>query len=189
MVQDFRHHEAADTEASQVGGSTTPQVMWYEVDRGLRPDGFDLLMDSISTPRLGRIGGTGKEPTAPLRLPLDDWKGLGAERYPVALTLMFTGLMLAYLFLPGQRHPVREILPGIGLTMVLWLAAAWIYADYLEHFSRVHVVYAGIANAIIALIFLYITALSLILGGEVNQALIVRRQQSGGHCTAAEPGC
>ena len=102
---------------------------------------------------------------------------------------MFTGLMLAHLFLPGQRHPIREILPGIGLTMVLWLAAAWIYADYLEHFSRVHVVYAGIANAIIALIFLYITALLLILGGEVNQALIVRRQQSGGHCTAAEPGC
>ncbi|MGI9463753.1 MAG: YihY/virulence factor BrkB family protein [Aestuariivirgaceae bacterium] len=100
-------------------------------------------------------------------------------RYPVSIALMFIGLTLAHLFLPVERHPLREILPGIVMTIVLWLIAAWVYADYLAHFSRVHVVYAGIANAIIALIFLYITAALLILGGEVNQALIVRRQKEG----------
>ncbi len=101
-----------------------------------------------------------------------------AMRYPISIGLMFIGLTLAHLFLPVERHPIREILPGIALTIVLWLISAWIYADYLEHFSRVHVVYAGIANAIIALIFLYITALLLILGGEVNQALINRRRDT-----------
>jgi len=100
-------------------------------------------------------------------------------RYPVSIGLMFTGLTLAHLFLPVERHPIREILPGIVMTIVLWLISAWVYADYLEHFSRVHVVYAGIANVIIALIFLYITAVLWILGGEVNQALIARRQRSG----------
>lgn len=100
-------------------------------------------------------------------------------RYPISIGLMLIGLTLAHLFLPVERHPLREILPGIVLTIVLWLISAWVYADYLERFSRVHLVYAGIANAIIALIFLYITAVLLILGGEVNQALIARRQKSG----------
>ena len=100
-------------------------------------------------------------------------------RYPISIGLMFIGLTLAHMFLPVDRHPVREILPGIVMTIILWLIAAWVYADYLAHFSRVQVIYAGIANAIIALIFLYISAALLILGGEVNQALIVRRQKLG----------
>ena len=107
----------------------------------------------------------------------DSWFAL--LRYPISIGLMFIGLTLAHLFLPVERHPLREILPGIVLTIVLSLIASWIYADYLEHFSRVQVVYAGIANVIIALIYLYITAAILILGGEVNQALIVRRQKAG----------
>ncbi len=98
-------------------------------------------------------------------------------RYPVAIALMFIGLLFIHLFLPVRRHPLRQLMPGITVTIVLWLAAAWIYADYLEHFSRIHILYAGIANAIIALIFLYISAVLLILGGEINQALIVSRQQ------------
>ncbi|MGI9463303.1 MAG: YihY/virulence factor BrkB family protein [Aestuariivirgaceae bacterium] len=101
-------------------------------------------------------------------------------RYPISIGLMFVGLTLAHLFLPVKRHRISELLPGIVLTMVLWLISAWIYADYLEHFSRIHVVYAGIANAIIALIFLYITAVLLILGGEVNQALIVMHRDRDG---------
>lgn len=100
-------------------------------------------------------------------------------RYPISIGLMFIGLALAHLFLPVERHPLREIMPGIAVTIILWLVSAWVYAYYLGHFSRVHVVYAGIANAIIALIFLYITAVLWILGGEINQALIVRRQRSG----------
>ncbi len=100
-------------------------------------------------------------------------------RYPVSIGLMFIGLALAHLFLPVERHPLREVLPGIVTTIVLWLIAAWVYAYYLGHFSRVQVFYAGIANAIIALIFLYITAVLWILGGEINQALIARRQKLG----------
>lgn len=97
--------------------------------------------------------------------------------YPVGLGLMFITLTLSHLFLPVRRHALRDIMPGVLLTMVLWLAAAWIYADYLAHFSRLQVVYAGIANVIIALIFLYISALVMILGGEVNQALMVHRDR------------
>lgn len=115
------------------------------------------------------------ESLMPVLAPFSAWFHL--LNYPVGLGLMFVTLTVSHKFLPVKRHPLRQIMPGVVLTMVLWLASAWVYADYLARFSRLQVVYAGIANVIIALIFLYISALVMILGGEVNQALIVHRER------------
>ncbi len=98
-------------------------------------------------------------------------------RLPVGLGLMFVGLVLAHKFLPVKRHPLIEILPGIVITMVLWFLCATVYAVYLAKFARFQLMYAGLANVIIALIFLYITALIMILGGEINQSLIRLRRE------------
>ncbi|VAV99696.1 hypothetical protein MNBD_ALPHA08-801 [hydrothermal vent metagenome] len=97
-------------------------------------------------------------------------------RYPVGLGLMFIALVIGHKYLPVKRHRMREILPGILITIGLWLLAAWTYADYITNFSRIQVMYAGLGNVVIALIFLYISALVIILGGEINQALIARRR-------------
>ncbi len=93
-------------------------------------------------------------------------------RYPVALALMLVTLLASHLYLPVKRHRLREILPGVVFTMAIWLLSAWTYAAYLAEFSRLQVVYAGVANVMIALIFLYISAVVMILGGELNQAII-----------------
>lgn len=93
-------------------------------------------------------------------------------RYPLGLGLMFFGLILSHMFLPARRHSMRELLPGVLVTMALWLVAAWTYAGYLAEFSRIQIMYAGLANVIITLVFLYISAALLILGGEINQSLI-----------------
>ena len=100
-------------------------------------------------------------------------------RHPLGLGLMFLALMLSHMFLPARRHRMRELLPGVLATMALWLASAWTYAAYLAEFSRIHLMYAGLANVIITLVFLYISAALLILGGEINQSLIslARRQR------------
>jgi membrane protein len=117
---------------------------------------------------------------------LEDWLPVAKEfagwfhllRYPVGLGMMFAALLLAHLFLPSRRHHVRQLLPGIAVTMLLWLVAAWIYSFYLAEFSRIHLMYAGLANVIITLVFMYISAALLILGGEINQSLISLSQKS-----------
>jgi membrane protein len=98
-------------------------------------------------------------------------------RHPVGLGLFFTALMLGHLFLPVRRQAIRDLLPGVVATVVLWLIAAAVYADYIGKFSRITVMYAGLANVIIALIFLYISAALFILGGEINQSLISQRKK------------
>ena len=94
--------------------------------------------------------------------------------YPISLVLLFGALIAAHLFLPAKRHRLGEIWPGIVLTMVVWLAAAFGYSYYLAHYSTLISLYAGLSGIIIALTFLYLSGALLIWGGEINQVLIVR---------------
>lgn len=97
-------------------------------------------------------------------------------RYPISLSLAFVGLVLCHLFLPVARHRFNELLPGIAFTMIVWMAVAVGYAEYLAKFSTLSSMYAGLTGFIIALTFLYLSAVLLIWGGEINQTLISIRQ-------------
>jgi membrane protein len=99
-------------------------------------------------------------------------------RGPISFTLLAAALLAAHLFLPVKRHRIREILPGIILTMVMWLVAAFTYSEYLTNFSTIAIMYQSLAGIIIALIFLYFSGALAIWGGEINQALIIARSKN-----------
>ncbi|PHS37905.1 MAG: hypothetical protein COA91_09065 [Robiginitomaculum sp.] len=96
-------------------------------------------------------------------------------RLPVGLSVMFLALLVGHLYLPRRKLSFRQVLPGILATMVVWLLAAQIYAKYTAQFSRAQIMYAGLGSVVIALLFVYISAALIILGGEINEALIERK--------------
>jgi len=89
----------------------------------------------------------------------------------LAFILLSLGVLACHIWLPGLRHGWRDIWPGVLLTMILWVAAAWGFSLYLSSFADYSATYAGLAGAMAALIFLYLMAAILILGAEVNGAL------------------
>lgn len=97
-------------------------------------------------------------------------------RYPVGLSLMLASLIVGHKYLPVKRHALYELMPGILLTIILWMVAAVSYAQYLAHFNTISSMYSGLAGFIIALGFLYLSAALLIWGGEINQVMIARRR-------------
>ena len=104
-----------------------------------------------------------------LQLP-DQWErglnGILALCLPVGAVLSF------HILLPGRRHALHFIVPGVALTLVLWLLAGSMFAIYIGSFAQYSATYAGLAGAMAALIFLYLNAAILILGAEFNGALI-----------------
>jgi membrane protein len=75
-------------------------------------------------------------------------------------------------WLPAGRRGLVEIAPGIIVTMALWLVAGIAFGRYLADFAYTYVTYyAGLASAMIALVFLYYTALIFVYGGELNDAI------------------
>jgi membrane protein len=99
-------------------------------------------------------------------------------RLAVASSVLVVALFLVHLWLPAGRRRLAEIAPGILVTLVLWLFAGEIFGRYLAEFAYTYVTYyAGLASAMIALVFLYLTASIFLYGGELNAAIKRAREK------------
>ncbi len=93
-----------------------------------------------------------------------------------AALLLLVALVIVHKYLPAGRRSLAEIAPGIALTLGLWIEAGYIFGIYLAEFARNYVnVYAGLASAMIVLVFLYMLAAIFIYGAELNAAVIHAR--------------
>ena len=100
-------------------------------------------------------------------------------RYGITSLLLVLALVVAHKWLPSGERRTREIAPGIMVTLLLWMVSAFGFARYLAAFSGAYVrTYAGLASAMVALVFLYWTAGIFVYGGELNQA--IRNERDGG---------
>jgi membrane protein len=88
------------------------------------------------------------------------------------LFVLTVGLLLVHLWLPAGRRRVYDVIPGVLLTLLLWLAGALIFAYYLATFANYTATYAGLASVMIVLIFLYMVGVIFIIGAEINAALM-----------------
>jgi membrane protein len=100
-------------------------------------------------------------------------------RFTIATVLLVVTLFLVHLWLPAGRRRFREILPGILVTLALWLAAGILFGRYLADYAFTYsVYYAGLASVMIALVFLYLTASIFIYGGNLNACIIKARVEA-----------
>ena len=80
--------------------------------------------------------------------------------------------------LPAGRRNFVQIAPGIIATILLWLISGVAFGRYLAYYTFTYVsMYAGLASAMIALVFLYVCASIFIFGGELNSAIGKVRQK------------
>jgi len=94
-------------------------------------------------------------------------------RFGISTVVLIFLLIVMHKFLPGGHRSFIDILPGIILTFVLWVAAGVTFGLYLAQFAFNYVnTYAGLASVMIALVFLYMLASIFIFGAEFNAALL-----------------
>jgi len=99
-------------------------------------------------------------------------------RYGIAAIIIVIALVVAHKWLPAGNRTFRGIGPGLIVTLVLWLAGGILFGRYLAEFANNYVtMYAGLASAMIALVFLYWIAAIFIYGGELNAAIVHRRER------------
>jgi membrane protein len=102
-------------------------------------------------------------------------------RFAVATSVITAALLVAHKWLPAVHPRFRDIVPGVLATLALWLAGGILYGRYLAEFASNYVTYyAGLASAVIALVFLYLTASIFMYGGELNSAICQSRARHGG---------
>jgi membrane protein len=101
-------------------------------------------------------------------------------RFVVASLGLIAALLIVHLWLPTGHRSLREILPGVAATLVLWLCGGTIFGRYLADFAFTYShYYAGLASPMIALAFLYLSSAIFILGGELNNVIYERAHREG----------
>ena len=100
---------------------------------------------------------------------------LSIVRFPSAAAILTAALFAAHVFLPARWIRFSNMWPGVIFTVAVWMGLAGFFSLYLDRFANYASYYAGLAGVIAALYFLYLAALVLIFGGEINRALRIRR--------------
>ena len=93
-------------------------------------------------------------------------------RFGVGGVVLAVALFILHMWLPAGRRGFGTVWPGILATMVLWLVCGFTFGHYLAEFAYTYVnYYAGLASAMVALVFLYYSAWIFVYGGELNAAI------------------
>jgi membrane protein len=109
-------------------------------------------------------------------------------RFAVAAGILVVALVVVHLWLPCGRRRIREIPPGVAVTIALWLVGGASFGLYLAQYANRYVTtYAGLASAMIALVFLYFSASIFIYGGELNAATLRARRPRVRHAPEVVP--
>ena len=99
-------------------------------------------------------------------------------RYVVAAVVLIAALFIVHSWLPAGRRSFMQIAPGITATLLLWLIGGAAFGRYLAEYAFAYVsMYAGLASAMIALVFLYVCASIFIFGGELNSVIAKVRKR------------
>lgn len=92
-------------------------------------------------------------------------------RYLIPLITMLLVFTLLYRFSPNLRLNSREVLPGSILASVGWIISSSVFAWYVEHFADYTLIYGSLGGIVILLMWLYLSSVVILLGGELNAVL------------------
>jgi membrane protein len=94
-------------------------------------------------------------------------------RWPLALVFVLFSFDLVYNFAPNLKGVFTRHwgTPGAVTAVGLWLAASLGYQRYLMYFSAYTTAYGSIGAVILLLVWFYLTAFALLMGGEVNSEI------------------
>ncbi len=99
----------------------------------------------------------------------------GGLRYGTAFVFLFALYAVLYAWLPDVKQRARSIFPGAAIGALLWVAAAVALSFTLRNAGKLALIYGSLAGIVATMVFLYISAGTLIFGAEINGALRERR--------------
>jgi membrane protein len=105
------------------------------------------------------------------------WVALWAWlRYPVALFLLAVVLSVVYRFVPDTDRSFWSATPGALFAVVAWAIASLGFSFYLANFADRGLTYGSLGTAVGLLVYLYLSALAVLLGAEINAAVYDLRE-------------
>ena len=106
---------------------------------------------------------------------------LGLVRWPIIGVITALGLSLFYRLTIPQRSPQsRWITPGALLGATLWLAGSVAFSLYVQNFANYNKTFGTLGGVVSLLMWLWLSAYIVLLGEEVNNLWMDRKNRKSG---------
>jgi len=124
-----------------------------------------LLIGGIAVLALGEVW-------IPTLIPGESGLWIAAlARWVVLLGLVLFAISLLFYYGPMRSAPWRFISPGALLATVLVWLTSYLFGIYVTDFSRYNQLYGSIGTLIIIQLWIYVNAIGLIIGFELNASM------------------
>ena len=107
-------------------------------------------------------------------------------RILVPLITMATVFSMLYILIPFRKLRFNEVFPGVIFTMGAWLTISLMFSYFVNNFTNYANIYGSISGIIILLIWLNLSCLFLLLGGEINAAVAYFNVLDNGNSVKAD---
>lgn len=95
---------------------------------------------------------------------------VGFIKYTIAILVLVLSLLSFHQFLPDGSRRLKDMAPGIGVTIIGIILGSHLFSVYLLTIANYTALYAGLAGTMIAIVYLYAISALILFGAEFNAA-------------------
>jgi membrane protein len=93
-------------------------------------------------------------------------------RWPLLAAVMIGALAVLYRYAPDRGGARWTVLSwGAGLATAIWLGGSGLFSLYATHFASYNKTYGTLGAVVVFMLWLLITAVSCLLGAEINSEI------------------
>lgn len=93
-------------------------------------------------------------------------------RWGSSILFLFIAFSVLFWVGPNMKIKLRSVFPGALFTSLGWIIASLLFAYYVDNLSDFSATYGSIGGTIVLMLWFYITALFILIGGEINAFLL-----------------
>lgn len=89
-------------------------------------------------------------------------------RWVISALILFLIFTVMYWIAPNMKLRCKTAFPGAAFATIGWIVSSWALSFYVGNFGNYSATYGSIGAIIVLMIWMYITAFIILLGGEIN---------------------
>ncbi|QFG01217.1 YihY/virulence factor BrkB family protein [Psychrobacillus glaciei] len=103
---------------------------------------------------------------------LELWNNIRWIISPLVIFIVFTAL---YWIVPNKKLLLRSVIPGAVFATLGWIIVSLGFSYYVSSFSNYSSTYGSIGGIIVLMLWLYLSGIILLVGGQVNAVMQERK--------------